>query len=122
MKLRDQIIESEKQLIDAMLKADVQKLGLLIHDSLIFSNYLGLLITKEQDLESYRSGDLRMKRILITDLQMQEYGDVVIVTTIKELQGHYQDQEFNGTFRFLRTWKKVNDSWQIIAGSSVALS
>jgi hypothetical protein len=54
--LQVQIVEVEDQLRTAMLCADVAALNQLLAPDLIFTNHLGQLLGKEDDLAAYRSG------------------------------------------------------------------
>jgi len=51
-----QIIEIEERLRQAMLNSDVAELDALIAPELIFTSYLGQLVSKQQDLAIHQSG------------------------------------------------------------------
>jgi ketosteroid isomerase-like protein len=118
MTTSEQIIECEKQLSEAMLQSDVKTLNHLIHDDLVFVNHQGMLFTKEMDLEAYRSAALKLENIRLLDLQVVDYNDCAVANVSVELRGAYLEHAFNDKVRFVRTWKKINNSWKIIAGNS----
>jgi Domain of unknown function (DUF4440) len=54
--LQMQIVEVEDRLRTAMLSSDVAALNELLAPDLIFTNHLGQLLGKDDDLAAYRSG------------------------------------------------------------------
>ena len=111
----------EQKLLNAMRNADTDTLSILIHDSLLFNVPGGQTFTKVQDLESYKSGQMNVTEISAKDQAITLIGDNVIVVTTITMEGHYFDHVIDGDYRFLRVWKKINDSWQVIAGSSTPM-
>ena len=65
--LDEQIISCENRLLDAMRNGEIDTLNELLHDDLIFNIPSGQTITKEMDLENYRSGMLVINHISVTD-------------------------------------------------------
>jgi hypothetical protein len=61
--LHAQIAEAEDQLRTAMLSSDVAALNELLTEDLIFTNHLGQLLGKNDDLSAYRSGVLKIVRL-----------------------------------------------------------
>jgi hypothetical protein len=62
-----QILDAEDRLRAAMLSSDVVALDTLLATDLIFTNHLGQLLGKENDLAAYRSGVLK-----VTELRSSE--------------------------------------------------
>jgi hypothetical protein len=54
--LQSKIVELEERLRQAMLRSEVSVLDKLIAPELIFTNHLGQLVTKQDDLASHQSG------------------------------------------------------------------
>ena len=104
-----------------MKNADIKKLDALIHDDLIFVNHLGQVFTKQMDLDAYLSGSLIIKDIKVANTDIKEYSGCAIVNIEIEMNGSYLKNNFNDKVRFVRTWKKIGDSWKIIAGCSSVL-
>ncbi|MEO1383296.1 MAG: nuclear transport factor 2 family protein [Bacteroidota bacterium] len=115
------IRQQEARLREAMLLADVLTLDELIHDQLTFLLPSGHLISKETDLHNYRRGYIFLSEIIHEDLEIQVHAETAIVTVMAKLKGLFQNEAFEGRFRYLRVWKYVEGKWQILAGSSVHL-
>lgn len=115
----EEIEKCEDNLLQAMRTSDIDMLNKLISDKLIFNIPNGDVISKEIDLESYRSGDMIIERIDCIDRQIQEFGDTAIVSTKVRMKGSFIQQPFDGEVRSLRTWKKILEKWMIIGGASI---
>lgn len=118
---KNSIKELENQLLDAMLNANVETLNRLIHPDLLFNSAMGQTITKEMDLESYRSGLMIVNSITASDQQINIIEDTAVVAVTIDINAKYGVQDISGKVRFLRVWKKIESRYQIIAGSSVML-
>lgn len=113
----EQIMECEKRLLEAMKTGDIQVLDELLHDNLIFNIPTGQTISKEMDIESYRSGIMTVYDISTSDRTIQTIENVSTVAVTVGLKAKYADQIIDGKFRYLRVWKLFNNSLKVIAGS-----
>ncbi|PXV63813.1 uncharacterized protein DUF4440 [Dysgonomonas alginatilytica] len=115
------IEQLEIQLLDAMRHANVETLDKLIHPDLLFNSAMGQTVTKEIDLQSYSSGLMKVDSISASDQQINIIGDTAVVAVTIDMNGEYGVQPISGKVRFLRVWKQFDNSWQVIAGSSVMI-
>ena len=115
--MKEQIIECEKKLLEAMKIGDIKTLDGLLHDNLMFNIPTGQIITKSMDIENYKSGTMLVTEILATDQVIKSIDDIFIVSTSLYLNAKYGDHLIDGKFRYLRVWKLFNNSWKVIAGS-----
>jgi ketosteroid isomerase-like protein len=106
----------EEKLRQAMLSSDVSALDELIADDLVFTMHTGLVVNKQYDLQAHRSGIFRFTKLDISDRQIHQYGDCVVVTLKVEATGTDSGQAFEETYRFTRVWVQRQNYWQIVAG------
>lgn len=106
----------EEKLRQSMLTSDVCTLDELIADDLVWTMHTGLVVNKQYDLEAHRSGIFRFTKLDISDRQIHQYGDCVVVTLRAEIAGTLGDQIFSDTYRFTRVWVQRQQRWQIVAG------
>jgi ketosteroid isomerase-like protein len=110
------IREAEHRLRDAMLNSDVDALDRLLAPELIFTNHLGQLQGKQDDLAAYRSGALKIKSLIPSEQRIHVYGDIGIVSVRVQLLGTYAGNSANGDFRFTRVWAFSGDKvWRVVA-------
>jgi len=109
----------EDRLKQAMLSSDVLVLDELLAPELIFTNHLGQIMTKKDDLEAHRSGTLKISEIILTDQKIKFCDKVIIISVLAEISGSYKGERSQNDFRFTRVWKKSpNEQWQVIVGHS----
>lgn len=121
--IKNQIIEAEERLRLAMLHSDVEVLDALLSPELIFTNHLGHLVGKEEDLAGHKSGALKLDSLEPSEQHILLTGGVAIVSVKMQLLGSYNGIPTNGIFRFTRVWSQSQDgTWQIVAGHSGIVS
>jgi len=97
-----QIVEAEERLGAAMLGSDVGALEELLAPELIFTNHLGGVIGKEDDLAAHRSATVEIHELTPSERHIRIYGDVAIVSVRVHLLGRYAGVSSQGDFRFTR--------------------
>lgn len=115
------ILEVEKQLLEAMMKSDVEILDQLIHDDLLFVLPTGEVITKKMDLETHKSGNIIFEEIVSSIEAIKLIDENAIVTLSSKIKGKMLHQNFEGQFRYIRVWKMVDGKFKIIAGSCISI-
>lgn len=115
------IINKEKEMLDAMLNSDVDKLSALIHEDLLFNIPSGQTVTKDLDLENYRSGNMKIKVISSSDQSINLIEDIAVVAATITMRGSYLAHILDGKYRIIRIWKLFGNDWKVVAGSSVQI-
>ena len=113
-----EILSCEKSLAEAMQNADLVLLDQLIHEDLVFVIPSGQTITKNADLDSYRAGTMQVFSLVAGQANIQMIGDIAVVSVVVELKGQFMKEQIDGRFHYLRVWKRENEQWKVIAGSS----
>lgn len=117
-----QIIEVEERLRQAMLRADVGVLDELIASELLFTNHLGQVIGKKEDIALYQSGALKWQELIPSEQHIRPYHGVAIVSVLMRLLGSYENTPIDASIRYTRVWSIFPDkSPQIIAGHASAI-
>ena len=99
-----------------MLRSDVVALNELIAPDLVFTNHLGQLLGKDDDLAAYRSGVLKVVSLESSEQHVKTLGDVAVVSVRIQLTGTYGGAPANGDFRFTRVWaRSQRETWHIVA-------
>ena len=117
--IEKQILQAEERLRIAMLNSDVNTLDELLAPELIFTNHLGRVLSKHDDLAAHQSGIIKVSKLIPSEQDIRLSGDVAIVSVRVHLSGSYAGKESNGDFRFTRIWTlSASGSWHIIAAHS----
>lgn len=121
--IETQIAESEERLRLAMLRSDAGALDELLAPELIFTNHLGQVLTKQDDLEAHRSGTLNIEVLTPSEERIQLVGDVAIVSVRMHLLGSYAEARSEADFRFTRVWALSSGGvWRVVAAHSSVVS
>ncbi|MDB9528035.1 nuclear transport factor 2 family protein [Oscillatoria sp. CS-180] len=116
------IQEAEETLRKAMLASDVEVLDRIIAPDLIFTNHLGKQMTKQDDLDAHRSGQIAIETVDLSDQTIKLLENVAIVTVAAHIVGKFADDTFDETLRFTRVWQATSPgNWQIIAAHASAV-
>lgn len=114
-----QILTAEERLRIAMLNSDVDTLDELLAPELIFTNHLGQVLSKQNDLAAHQSGALEIRELIPSEQNIRFIGDIAIVSVRMGLSGSYAGNESNGDFRFTRVWTLSDrGTWHIAAAHS----
>lgn len=117
-----QIAVVEERLRLAMLTSDSGVLDELISPDLIFTNHLGQVFGKRDDLELHQSGVLRFHTLEPSETQVKISAQLAVVSVRMKLSGAYSGSPFAGDLRYTRIWRlSSDDRWQIVAGHSSAV-
>lgn len=114
-----QILAAEAQLRLAMLNSDVKVLNELLAPELVFTNHLGQVLGKQDDLAAHQSGKFKIESLTSSDRRIQVIGNVAIATVKVHLIGSYEGTSFDDNLRFTRVWHlSSSKTWQIVAAHS----
>lgn len=119
--MKHEIIEVEEKLKEAMLNSDIASLDELLSSNLLFTNHIGVLVSKEEDLNAHATKLFEFSSLELSDYQIRALGSSAVVSVKAEIQGTYNQQPANGTFRFTRVWSNISGKWQVIAGHSCVI-
>ena len=109
----------EERLKIALLQSDVSVLNELLADDLIFTNHLGHILSKQDDLEAHLTNRLKINELTLSEQKVIIKNDIAIVTVKARIQGTFNHQESDNYFRFTRVWSQISDNlWQIIIAHS----
>ena len=112
----EKINELEERLRLAMLNSNVAKLDELISPRLLFTNHLGVLLLKADDLDARAKKEFVFKSIDLSDSKILIEEKSAVVSVRADIQGYYNGLPTNGSFRFTRFWLNTAGKWQVIAG------
>ena len=118
-----QILEAEEKLRLAMLNSDVDALNKLLAPNLIFTNHLGQVLGKQDDLDAHQSGIFSIDTLIYENLQIQAMDNIAIAIVKVHLVGSFADASFDNFLRFTRVWHlSVKGNYQVIAAHSSLVS
>lgn len=109
------ILKYEQKLIEAYTKNDIETISAIYHDDLVFNTPDGRTITKTDDIESLRSGTLKIYEYYPSNYHIKVIDDIATVSVSIHIKGKMGDYDIANNFRFIRIWKRTDADWKLIA-------
>jgi ketosteroid isomerase-like protein len=120
--MNSRILELEERLRLAMCHSDVNALDNLLAENLIFTNHLGQVVSKSEDINSHRKRTFVINSVSLSNQEVIHLGNSAVVTTQANISGSYNGQPSEGKFRFTRVWSNNTNGWQVVAGHSCIIA
>ena len=108
-----QVRQLEQDLIEAFRNNDTTSLDRIMADDLVFTDPLGVSITKERWLEDLASGAFAFESIEIEGIQVRLAGDAALVTGLVTLKARSRAGGYNGRFGVVDVYMKRAGRWQL---------
>ncbi|TPD65833.1 nuclear transport factor 2 family protein [Flavobacterium microcysteis] len=118
---KTEILNQENKLYKAIQESDIVMLDELLHEDLLFVIPNGDVITKEMDLQTYRSGNIKINKLVPKIENLNLLGDLAVITLTIELQGSYHKEAFESKCRYIRFWKEFPEGIKVVGGSGMVI-
>ena len=119
---RAEIIEVENTLFRAQLAGNADILDQLLHDGLIAVAPTGEIITKEMDLDSYKSKTVVIEEASIEINEIKITGNTALSIVTMTAKGKMMGTPLEGKFRYFRVWQRIEDKLKVIGASFMQLA
>lgn len=113
------LITAERQLQAAQRAADVESLDALLHPQVVGAGPDGTVFTKEDDLEGYRSGALRITSLVEESLDVQEDGPTGMTRMVAAVDAVQDGAAVSARLRYTRLWVRDDGNWRVLAATFV---
>lgn len=118
---REEVVEAENKLFSAQLLSDVKVLDELLYDDLVAVAPAGQIVTKEMDLDSHRAKTMIIEDASTEIDDIRIAGDTALSVVTMTARGKMMGTPLEGKFRYLRVWKRIDDSLKVIGASILQL-
>jgi len=115
------VLSLERQYVDAWRRVDVDFIDRTTAPDATWINGSGVLATKEESIELYRSGRIVLDISEESELAVRQYHDTAIVTGLWAMTGKRGGRPQAGRMRFTRVWIKRDGQWQMAAWQATNL-
>jgi ketosteroid isomerase-like protein len=113
---RHEIDQLEDEWRNAVLTSNSNEMSSLLADDFMAITPSGTLQTKEEALESLRSGRLHFITLDITDRRVRFYGTTAVVTSLADVQATTPDGPLSGDYRYTRVYARDPEGqWKIVS-------
>ena len=113
------LLDAERRLQAAQRDGDVEALDHLLHPRLVAVGPDGTVFGKEDDLDGYRSGALRITRLVEQSVDVTDDGRTGTTTTVADVDAVQGGSAVSATLRYRRLWVREDGRWQVLAATFV---
>ncbi len=110
------------KLIDAYLRNDLTALDCILADEYTFTDDRGMVLTKKEILDSFKSGARRITSYQVSDDKVRVHGNAALMTYRYRSKETYKGQDESGDYRITRIFVRKNSRWQVVAGHETRIS
>jgi hypothetical protein len=101
---------------------DVRALDQLLSNTLVYTDYDGTFMNKEQFLASVKSATPDADQITNENVSVKMYSGSAIVTGVYHEKGMQKGKAISRRGRFTDSWVKENGTWLCVASQSTLIS
>jgi ketosteroid isomerase-like protein len=118
----EQVLRAEREWLLAHLRLDVQALDRLMAPEYLQIDARGRAVSKEQVLESFRSGERGWDEAHSDDHDVRIYGNTALVIGRWRARGINAGQPFDYAARYVSVWVKSDGEWLMVSDQSTAIT
>jgi hypothetical protein len=111
----------EHRWVQALIKKDVVTLDKILASTYADTDEEGHQSTKQDVMVLFRSGDLKLEDITLSDLHVQPYGSAAVVTGTAAQRGAYKGQPVAAKVVFTDTFVKTKGAWRVVSSQRTAV-
>jgi ketosteroid isomerase-like protein len=115
MSTEEELRAAERRLQAAQLAGDVDALEELLDDRVVGVGPDSVPLGKAEDLETHRTGALRITRFDEEQLDVLVDGPLGVTWVVIDAEGEEQGTPFAGRLRYTRTWLHRHGRWRVLA-------
>jgi hypothetical protein len=113
------LITADRRLQAAQRDADVETLDALLHPRVVGVGPDGTVFGKEDDLEGYRSGALRITRLVEESIDVEDDGMTGITRVVAAVDAVQAGTQVSVRLRYTRFWVRHDGQWRVLAATLV---
>jgi ketosteroid isomerase-like protein len=122
MDQKAQVLQAERDWLNAHLEMDLDLLDRLMHPEYTRIQPDGSVWNRSQTLASYQSGQRQWDSASIDELDIRIYGQTAVVTGRWQASGENFDSRFDYAARYVSVWCWTEERWQMVSDQSTEIA
>jgi hypothetical protein len=110
-----QVADLSQQWVAAELRGDTAFLERTLTDDFVGIGPLGFMLSKQDWLQRYRSGNFAYQTLALEDARVRDYGAAAVLIGTQAQHATYHEQVTQGRFRITLIWVRPAAEW-LLAG------
>ncbi len=99
----------------ALIHLDTGVLKRLYADELVYTNPDGNLLTREQQINSITTSEMKWDTGKSEDVKIKVFGTAAVMTGSFQAKGNYRGNPVTINERYTAVWIKKDDGWKMVA-------
>ncbi len=116
-----EVLQVQASRFQAMMDANIEKLGTILADDLTYTHTTGQNETKVEFLSSLQSQKIKYESIDSKEVELRIYDSTAVVTGIAAMRVSAGEQHFSFSIRFIEVYQMRDGNWQLVAWQSTRL-
>lgn len=118
----DDLMEAHEARIQALVAGDLKTLDRHVADDLTYTSPHGKVMTKSEVFESFRSGDMTVQRMEVSDLRARVFGDTAVMTYKAATTFNDRDVTVDGTVQSTAVYVRRDGTWKLAAAHQTSIT
>jgi uncharacterized protein (TIGR02246 family) len=109
------IMAIERRWAESLVKADLEVLGRIYADDLVYVHSGGNTETKAQFLDRVRKGSLKYQKVELVDPKVRVYGQAALVNGAFDVSVQVDGQPMNHRVVYIHAYARQDGEWRMVA-------
>ena len=109
------LLDAEQKWVDALMNGDPAALGTMLSAQYVDTDEDGHQTDKKGVIAAFKSGDLKIASIKLSDMKVSLYGDFAVVTGAAAQSGTFQGHPLTPKIVFTDTFEFQGGRWMPVA-------
>jgi hypothetical protein len=120
-KIEQEVMKAEQARVTALTQGDLAKLGEILADDLTYTHSSGRVDSKEQFLDSLKTGAVKYESMTHSNVKVSLYGSTAVMRGESDMKLQSGGRPVAFRIRFLNVYVKKDGHWQMTAWQSTRL-
>jgi uncharacterized protein (TIGR02246 family) len=109
------VLAAERRWTEALVKSDLEALGRLYADDLVYVHSGGNIETKAQFLDRVRKGGLKYQKVELVEPKVRVYGQAAVVNGAFDVTVQVDGQPMNHRVVYVHVYAQQGADWRLVA-------
>ena len=109
------ILAVERRWAESLVKSDLEALGRIYADDLLYVHSGGNAETKAQFLDRVRKGGLKYQKVELVDPKVRVYGEAAVVNGAFDVSVQVDGQPRNHRVVYIHVYARQDGDWRLVA-------